>query len=396
MSDPRYHLSQGVSVHEHEGEVYISTVTDEYKINQTIAVFLGLLHEPKTAAELVCGLQARVAGADPDTLAPLVARFLKDMHRLEVISREGDRERGPLTPHFQPGARVGHYQITDLLSQHDHLVQVYRATDCESGEPVVLKMFSHRPEDLGEDRRLVEGFRQFQQEFDIMRALPAHPCVCGLRAFYDQPYPFAVLEYLPGESLSECLEKDAIAEAGKAPLATQILAALAHLHAHGVVHGDIHSRNFVVHGQRVSMVDFGFAHRQGVSADEQSINYGGVPTYLAPERIRQHSYKFSKQAADVRAEVYQIALVLFKLYHKDLPFVGETWRQRAASIASYDFGQHLHPAVPHEQVLLRALEKDPSRRYADGQELLAAWQQALAAEAPAASETADLCSFHPA
>lgn len=379
-----YYLSQGVSVREHEGGFYVQTSTEDLKINQTIATFLGLLHEPKTTQQLVRELQGLLPEASTAVLRPLVAKFLKDLRGLEVVRQEGDVDIAPLTPLYQPGARVGAYLITDLLSLHSHTVQLYRATDAASGQRVVLKLFSPTPERVDSDAGLANALQQFQQEFDIMGSLPAHPGVCALLAYHAQPQPYAVLEYLPGESLSDCLRQDTIAEASKAPVATQMLQALAHLHAHGIVHGDIHARNFMVHAGHATLLDFGFSYRLGVSADEQLINGGGVPTYLAPERIRQHPYKFSKQAADLRAEVYQIALVLFRLYFKKLPFEGDTWRERAASIAAHDFGQHLSPAVPHEGVLLRALRKNPAERYAGAQELLAAWQQALAVESEAA------------
>lgn len=366
-------------MHEHDDDFYIETTKDEYKINRTIATFIGLLNEPRTAQELVNGFQALIKNASAAVIEPLVNRFLKDLHRLQVVRKEGEKDIAPRTQHYAPGTRVGPYLMTDLLSLHDD-VQVYRATDEESGQPVVLKMFSCKTGSIGRNTRLKEDFEEFQQEFAIMRALPAHPSICRLLAYQTQPHHYAVLEYLPGDSLSDAVRNGPISEGRKAKLATQILRSLAHLHGHGIVHGDIHARNFMVNGDHATMIDFGFAYRVGVSKRKQSINGGGVPTYMAPERLRQHHYKFSKQAADFRAEVYQIALVLFKLYHQELPFTGETWLERAASIAAYDFGQHFSPAVPHEKVLLRALHKAPMARYACGRELLAAWQQALAVE----------------
>ncbi|GAB3867513.1 hypothetical protein GCM10028824_10060 [Hymenobacter segetis] len=386
MKAQRFYLSQGVSVREHEDEFYIETLKNEYKINRTIATFIGLLDAPKTAPELTTGLQALITGASAAVVEPLVAKFLKDLHRLDVVRREGEADLVPRAALYEPGAQLGQYLITELLSLHDD-VQVYRATDGETGQPVVLKLFSHKPESIRPDTHLDDDFEQFQQEFDIMRALPAHPGICLLHAYHTEPYHYAVLEYLPGASLSEAARNVNICEATATELATQILSALAHLHGHGIVHGDIHARNFVVDADRVTMIDFGYAYRVGISEREQLICRGGVPTYMAPERIKQHNYKFSKQAADFRAEVYQIALVIFKLYHKELPFAGETWLERAASIATYDFSLHFSPSVPHEQVLLHALQKDPQARYASGQELLAAWQQALAVEMPALAVT---------
>ncbi|MCC3153192.1 serine/threonine-protein kinase [Hymenobacter sp. BT770] len=376
----RYYLSQGVRVHERAEDFYIATVRDEFKANRTIATFLGLLNEPKTAQELTIGLQRLIRDASEAVVKPLVDQFLQDLHRLEVVRQEGEPDIAPITPYYEAGARLGPYLITDLLSQHNHLVQLYRATEGDSGRMVVLKIFAPAPEATGANPRLSSALRQFEQEFDIMRALSPHPCLGVLLAYHTQPHPYAVMEYLPGGSLSECLRNGTLRADSKAYLATQILSALAHLHANGVVHGDIHASNFMVSGDRVAMIDFGFSYRVGLSAAAQNTDGGGVPTYLAPERIREHSYEFSKQPADFRAEVYQIALVLFKLYHGQLPFVGNTWRERAASITTYDFGLHLSPGVPHEQVLLHALQKDPLARYADARELLAAWQQALLVE----------------
>ena len=369
---------------EQEADFYVDTLKDEFKINRTIATFIGLLNAPKTAQELVNEFQVLIPDASTAVIEPIVAKFLKDLHRLEVVRKEGEADIAPRTPNYQPGEAVGQYLITELLSLHND-VQVYRATDGETGQPVVLKMFAHTPKSMGKNTRLRQDFEEFQQEIAIMRALPAHPYICKLLGYQARPHHFAVLEYLPGEALSDAARINTISEADKTALATQILLSLAHLHAHGIVHGDIHSRNFVVSGNQVKMIDFGFSHRVGVSRRKQFITGGGVPTYIAPERVKQHNYNFSKKPADFRSEVYQIALVIFKLYHKELPFAGNTWLERATSIMTYDFGQHLNAAIPHEQVLLRALHKDPAARYACGRKLLAAWQQALAVESPAAA-----------
>ena len=370
---------------EYENGFFIETYTKEFKVNQAIATFLGLLDGLKTPEELADELHPLIQDADRTVIVPLVATFLKDMHRLKVVRREGEPDAVPLTPLYEPGARVGPYVITGLLSLHNYFVQVYHATDHESGQQVVLKMFSHAPACIDSDASLERAWQQFQQEFDVMRCLPPHPCICALQAYYNQPFPFAVLEYLRGDALSDCVRNKQLSDGLKEQLATQVLGALAYVHAHNVVHGDIHARNFMVTEDHVTMIDFGFSYRVGGSAATKTVN-GGVPTYLPPERIRQHQYAFCQQPANYRAEVYQIALVLFVLYHQYLPFVGQTWRERAASITTFDFSQHLSPAVPHEQVMLHALQKDPAARYADGREMLAAWQQALAVESAAPIE----------
>jgi serine/threonine-protein kinase len=364
-------------VHKQGESFYITTIERNYKINQAIATFLGLLTEPKTTVELVDGMLALIQGATPEMLRPLVAKFLNDMYRLEIVRREGDTDVAALVQHYQPGMQLGHYRITDLLSLDDQFIQVYRAEDERTGQPVVLKMFSHTEAGIGNNKTLAKGRRQFEQEFALMRTLPRHPNVCQLLDFWAEPYPCAVLEYLPGDTLSRCLELGTIDPAHRPQLAAQALAGLAHVHQQGIVHGDIHPRNFMVHGEQATLIDFGFSYREGISNKEQLINRGGAAKYLAPERVSEHQYKFSKQAADFRAEVYQVGLVIYKLYVGSIPFEGGTWREMAAAILSHDFSTQLSPAVAHEQVLLRALRRDPAARYADAGELLAAWQQAV-------------------
>jgi len=377
MNTSRFFLSKGVNVREHEHNFYVTTIGRSFKINQTIAVFLGLLTEPKTAQELLSNLLALTQGATPEALQPLVAKFLNDMYRLEIVRREGDTDVVALVQHYQPGMRLGPYRITDLLSLDDQFIQVYRADDERTGQPVVLKMFSHTEAGIGNNKTLAKGRKQFEQEFALMRALPLHPNVCRLLDFWAEPYPCAVLEYLPGDTLSRCLELGVVDSAHRPQLAAQVLEGLAHVHRHGLIHGDIHPRNFMVNGAQATLIDFGFAYRYGVSEEEQLINRGGAAKYLAPERVSEHQYKFSKQAADYRAEVYQVGLVLYKLYFGNIPFEGGTWREMASSILSHDFSAQLSPTVPHEQVLLRALQREPAARYADAGELLVAWQQAV-------------------
>ncbi|WP_460581701.1 protein kinase domain-containing protein [Hymenobacter luteus] len=361
---------------EHQEAFYITTIGRSYKINRTIATFLRLLAEPRTAKELVTDVQHLTAAPDPAAIRAVVDKFLRDMYRLEIVRREGDVDVATLHQHYQAGDLVGRYRIGALLSLDDQFVQVYKATNCETDQPVVLKMFSHRPEAVTDSKTLAKGLRQFQQEFELMGSLPPHPNVCALHSYHPEPYPHAVLEYLRGCTVSQGLTQNLFREADKPQLVAQMLRGLAHVHAHGIIHGDIHPRNFMVDGERVCLIDFGFAHRRGVTEEHQVINRGGAACYLPPERVNQHHYKFSKRAADFRSEVYQVGLVIYKLCYGQVPFEGGTWLELAASITSHNFGQRLSAAVPHERVLLRALHQNPAERYSDAAELLTAWQQA--------------------
>jgi serine/threonine-protein kinase len=190
---------------------------------------------------------------------------------------------------------------------------------------------------------------------------------------------FLVMELAAGRPLGELLAaRGTMSVATAVGLVRQIVAALAHVHGVGIVHGDVKCGNILVEILRDGramprLIDFGLARIGPDSArpDGEDRLVSGTPEYLAPELIRGEPLTYP-------SDVYSVGIVLYELLSGATPFAGgksaeilrrhlETlpvplsWRCRAHSIP---------PALDH--LVARALAKQPSERFADAAELATA------------------------
>ena len=206
---------------------------------------------------------------------------------------------------------------------------------------------------------------------------------------------FYAMEYLPGLSLQEVVERQGPMQPRRAVhLAQQVCGALAEAHAAGLVHRDIKPSNIIA-SQRggiydvAKLLDFGLATSIGDDAEVRLTQEGaiaGTPHFLAPERYLEEG------EPDSRGDIYSLGAVLYFMLTGRPPFVGE----RAIKVMIAHAREavvppsQINPAIPDdlERVVLRCLAKDPPQRYANGAELGEAlaecesssgWTQQLAA-----------------
>jgi serine/threonine-protein kinase len=160
----------------------------------------------------------------------------------------------------------------------------------------------------------------------------------------------------------------------------QLLAGLAHVHAHDIVHRDLKPENVLVWsdalGEHVQLTDFGLAKIDGSMTNRRVAI--GTPSYMSPEQTLG-------DRVDARADVYAAGVLMFELltgckpFHGDQPF--ETMRlQREARVPAFDevaAERALPPSI--EGVVRRALEKRAGDRYASASELAKALERAIEA-----------------
>ena len=276
------------------------------------------------------------------------------------IGRLGDSTLRP--GRFAPGeVLLGRYRIVGLLGRGG-MGEVYRADDLKLAQPVSLKFLTTR---FADDRVLLDLF--FGEVRNARQV--SHPNVCRV---YDigelEGAPFLSMEYVDGEDLATLLRRIGRLPAAKATeVARQLCAGLAAAHEKGVVHRDLKPSNVMIDGNgRVRITDFGLAVRadQAATADP-----AGTPAYMAPEQ-------FTDQPVTVRSDLYSLGLILYEIYTGKRTF-------EASSIADWK-SRHLEspPPAPSllerdiddavERVILRCLEKEPSRRPASALQVAAA------------------------
>ena len=254
----------------------------------------------------------------------------------------------------------GRYRILRKLGSGG-MANVYLAEDEDLGRRVAIKILNER---YASDESFNERFRR---EAKSAAAL-SHPNIVSI---YDRGeadgIPYIAMEVIEGRSL-----KELILTSGQLPIpqaieyAKQMLNALRFSHRNGIIHRDIKPHNILVGAEnRLKVTDFGIA-RAGASQMTEVGSIMGTAQYLSPEQAR---------GAPVTAasDLYSVGVVLYEMLTGKTPFTGDTpieiamkHLNEAPSPAS-----ELRPDIPPEldQIVLRALAKDPHERYGSAEEL---------------------------
>ena len=287
---------------------------------------------------------------------------------------------------LEAGQRIGdRYVLIERLGSGG-MADVWLATDEMLGRQVALKFLHER---FAQDAQFVERFRREAQAAAGLQ----HPNIVGVfdRGDADGRYWIA-MEYVEGASLKDLIKRGlSIGEAVE--LIRQILHGAKFAHEHGIIHRDLKPQNVLVDREgRARVADFGIA-RAGVSEITQTGSVLGTAQYLSPEQAQGLE-------TTTASDVYSVGVMLYEALTGQVPFQAET----PVAVALKQISEpprppsELNPAVPPalDAVVLRALAKEPTARYATADEFLLALDAAeadpgvaaavVAAEPPAEDE----------
>ncbi|HEY2747827.1 MAG TPA: protein kinase [Polyangia bacterium] len=245
------------------------------------------------------------------------------------------------------GTRVGAYEVEDVRARLAHVV-IYRARHIVTGRPVALQVL--RP---SADAALVRAIRRDLAALNRLR----HANVAEILELGDlaDGRPFLVVEWIAGRSLQTALEaRGRFSVDETLPIADEIAAALTAAHALGVVHGALHARNvgLVAHGEHhaVKLASFGMTR---LSGDK-----------IAPE---QRSDGRPEVKIDRRVDVFALGALVYQMVTGARP-------------AADPPPPSTYATVPHafDEVVLRCLRADPTRRWSSVDEVITALRAAAA------------------
>ena len=255
----------------------------------------------------------------------------------------------------------GRYEIAELLGRGG-TADTYRGLDKTLRRDVAVKVLVERSDET--NARLL-------MEARAMARLNHPNIVAVYDAGEDTGISYIVMELVRGKTLS-ALEAGELGYKQALGYIYEVLEALEYANSQGIIHRDIKPSNIMIveDGKHTKLTDFGLARRASeVTQTTRTGQIVGTISYLAPER-------FLSKPADVRSDLYSVGIVMYEIFTGTLPFRND----RDDIVATMYSHVHDLPTPPREInrnipealeiVIMRAIEKDPGRRYQNASEFM--------------------------
>ena len=262
------------------------------------------------------------------------------------------------------GDQLDHYRIESIAARSG-MASIFRATDLRTGRQVAIKV--PHPE--------IEAdpvfFERFNREQEIGQKLD-HPGVMKVFAEDGRSQLYMVMEWVEGRLLRQILNDEKKLPPERAVrIALNICDALGYIHSNGVVHRDLKPENIMVDAEdRIKLIDFGIA----ANVNSRRITFTklsqtmGTPDYISPEQVKG-------KRGDARSDLYALGVMLYEMLTGRVPFVGPNAfiimndRLLNNPVPPREIDPTISPQL--QEIIYRALERDPSKRYATAKEF--AW-----------------------
>jgi serine/threonine-protein kinase len=261
---------------------------------------------------------------------------------------------------FEAGSQIDFYRIEAPVARSG-MASIYRAIDTRDNRVVALKI--PHP-DMEADPIL---FDRFQREAGIGEKLD-HPKVMRVYGSEERSRIYMVMEWCEGRLLRQILDEGALPQDRAIRIAIAVLDGLDYIHSNSVVHRDLKPENIMVDGNdNIKLIDFGIAG----DSSAKRLTYAnftaaiGTPNYISPEQVRG-------KRGDGRSDIYSMGVILYEMLSGKLPFNGPN---PIAAMNERLLNYPVPPTVANpaitpqlQEVIYRALERDPKNRYAKASE----------------------------
>ena len=271
---------------------------------------------------------------------------------VEGTTRTGDGSGAAPSPEEVAG-KFPQFEILECLGRGGMGV-VYKARQKSLNRLVAIKVLAPERE---HDARFAE---RFAREAELLAKL-SHPHIVTIHDFGQADGLFyIVMEFVDGVNLRDLLREGKIEPRQALAIVPPVCEALQYAHDHGVVHRDIKPENLLLDREgRVKIADFGIASLVGGDGASGAGERAGTPPYMAPEQggVASAAPGAPVAAADHRADIYALGVVLYEMLTGERP-----GREVVAPSRKVQIDVRL------DEIVLRALEKQPELRYASATE----------------------------
>ena len=249
----------------------------------------------------------------------------------------------------------GRYEITELIGVGG-MADVYKATDIIDNKEVAVKILK---KEFAENE---EFLRRFRNESKAI-ALLSHPNIVKVYDVnFDDKMQYIVMEYIDGITLKEYIDNEKVLTwKDSVHFIIQVLRALQHAHDRGIVHRDIKPQNIMLFTDgTIKVMDFGIAKFAREDGGTQSDHAIGTVHYISPEQARGDE-------TDEKSDIYSVGVMLYEMLTGQKPF--DTDNPISIAVmqmqATPERPRSVNPDIPAglEEIILRAMEKDPENRY---------------------------------
>jgi eukaryotic-like serine/threonine-protein kinase len=268
-----------------------------------------------------------------------------------------------LAPPRRPDSlgRIGHYEVLQVLGNGGFGI-VFRAFDDVLHRVVAVKVLSPLMATTSPARK--RFLREARSSAQVR-----HENVVQVYEVGEQPLPYIAMEFIPGETLQQRLDRlGPVEPAEVVRVGRQLAEGLAAAHAQDLIHRDIKPGNVLLEGGagRVRITDFGLARAADDASISQSGIIAGTPMYMAPEQARG-------EELDQRADLFSLGSVLYQMAAGRPPFRANSTVAVLKRVAD-DTPRDIREVIPETPQWLCAIiaklhAKDPGERYQSAREV---------------------------
>lgn len=289
---------------------------------------------------------------DPEELEARVAALLRRSNFSAVPAAK------PVTELV--GETIRHYKVLEEIGQGSMAI-VYKALDSKLDRTVALKFFTRKLKSSDKEGRFI---REAQAASRL-----EHPNICTVYTVDETVHGdiFMVMPNLEGETLENAMHRGPLKVSQAFNIAVQTGRGLARAHHEGIIHRDVKPANiFLEKSGTVKMLDFGVAKWRVEDMEQSNLTQPGTLigtlNYMAPEQVMG-------KGIDQRVDIWALGVVFYEMLTGEKPFKGAL--NLVATIRAITSDKpvpirELRPKVPAklEACIMKALQKDPSKRYA--------------------------------